>query len=346
MTSVRVGKKIPPGFSLDVEFEIGAGVTALYGPASAGKTLVLEMLAGFVRPDSGRILRDDVLLFDAEAGVHVPTRRRACGYISERDALFPHLTLRQNLMFAARAHPRLERHRRVAEMLERFGLAGVAVERPRGLGPAQRLFAAMARTLLASPKLLLLDSPDFSESLFRQLRNEFSGPILLASRDLDLCASLSDQLLVLESGRILQRGAPSEVLDHPESVDAARLLGIPNRFEATIAALDPGRHNSRLRLETTAGPFELTGPYVPGHFRGDRVWIAVHPHRVRVHCSTAARLPNARPAQLLRAFPHAGGMRLEFSLGLCADLSTDEFARQKDNREWQVELPPEALRIL
>ena len=346
MTSIRVGKKIPPGFSLDVEFEISAGVTALYGPASAGKTLVLEMLAGFMRPDSGRILRDDVLLFDAEAGVQVPTRRRACGYIPERDALFPHLTVRQNLMFAARAHPRLERHRRVAELLERFDLAGVAMERSGGLQPAQRLPAAMARALLANPKLLLLDSPDISEPLFRKLRTEFSGPILLASRDLDLCAAVSDQIFVLDTGRILQRGTPQDVLDHPESVDVARLLGISNCFEATIAALDPGRNNSRLQLETAAGPFELTGPYVPGHFRGDRVWIAIHPERIRVHASAPAGVVNARPAQLLRVSPRARGTRLEFSGGFCADISADEYARQKDNREWQVEIPPETLRIL
>lgn len=346
MTSIRVGKKIPPGFSMDVEFEIGSGVTALYGPRSSGKTLVLEMLAGFVRPDSGRILRDDVLLYDAAAGVHVPARRRGCGYIPEGDALFPHLTLRQNLMFGARAHPRLERHRRVAEILERFDLAGAAMERSDGLAPAQRFPAAIARALLASPKLLLLDSPDISEPLFRKLRNEFSGPILFASRDLDLCAAVSDQIFMLDAGRILQRGKPQEVLDHPESVEVARLLGIPNCFEATIAALDPGRNNSRLQLETAAGPFDLTGPYVPGHFRGDRIWIAIHPERIRVHASAPAGLVNARPAQLLRVSPRARGTRLEFSGGLYADLSADEYTRQKDNREWQVEIPPEALRIL
>ena len=346
MIRARITKKIPPAFSLDVEFEAGSGVTALYGPAGAGKTLILETVAGFVRPDSGRILRDDVLLFDAEARVHVPPRRRACVYLPERDALFPHLTLRQNLMFAAKSHPRLERHRRVAEMLERFGLTAAALLRPSELQRSQRLPAALTRALLARPKRLLLDHPDLSEPLFRQLRAEFSGPVLLATRDLDLCASLADQMLVLEAGRIVRRGAPADVLDQPESVDAARLLGIPNRFECTIVALDPGRKSSRLQVETTAGGFELAGPYLPGHFRGDRVWIAIRPERVRVHAADATGLVNGRAAELVRAAPRAGTVRLEFSGGLYADISAEDYERQKDNRGWQVEFPPAALRFL
>src|ERR1035437_10142730 len=109
MTSARIGKKIEPGFSLDVEFSVPPGVTALFGPAGAGKTLILEALAGFAAADSGRILLDDVLLFDAAARVQVPPHRRGCGYVAQRDALFPHMSLRQNLGFAAHRSPDVER---------------------------------------------------------------------------------------------------------------------------------------------------------------------------------------------------------------------------------------------
>lgn len=102
MTHARIGKNIRPDFSLDVNFAIGAGVTAIYGPAGAGKTVLLESIAGLVRPDSGRILLEDVILFDAASGVHVPPRLRQCAYIGQTEALFPHMTLRRNLMFAAR----------------------------------------------------------------------------------------------------------------------------------------------------------------------------------------------------------------------------------------------------
>ena len=209
-----------------------------------------------------------------------------------------------------------------------------------------RLRAALARALLAAPKLLLVDHPDFSEPLCRQLRREFTGPVLVATRDLDQCAAVAGQMLVLEAGRVLRQGTPAEVLDHPESAAVARLLGIPNLFECTIAGLDPGRNSSRLRIEIASESFELTGPYVPGHFRGDRVSVAIRPERVRVHSADSAEVANACPRQLSRASERVHGVRLEFSGGIVADLSAEEYDRQKDNRGWQVELPPEALRIL
>jgi len=109
-------------FSLELEFQATAGVTVLFGPSGSGKTLTLDLIAGFVRPDDGRILLDDEILFDGSAGVNLPPQARNCGYVFQNYALFPHMTLRQNLEFAAERRPRLERHRRVNEMLERFRL--------------------------------------------------------------------------------------------------------------------------------------------------------------------------------------------------------------------------------
>lgn len=339
MTSIRIGKKIPPAFSLDVEFEI-SGVTALFGAAGSGKTFILEAIAGFARPDSGRILRDDVLLFDAEARVHIPARRRGCGYLPQRESLFPHMTVRQNLAFAASGR-RLERHRRMAEFQERYGLSEFASRWPAELDGAQRARAAVARALIASPKILLLDEPEWPEPLFQQVRREFQGPLLVATRDLNRCAAIADQMLVLDAGRILRRGTPREVMENPESVQVARLLGIPNVFECTISGLDPGRNSSRLE----AASFQVTGPYLPGHFRGDRVWIAIRPERVRVQAATAAS-GNAVPVKLVRASHRADSVRLEFAGGIFADLSPEEYARQKDNKNWQAELPADALRVL
>src|SRR5262249_34866638 len=130
-----ITKKYPPGkdsagFSLDLEFRAAAGITVLFGPSGAGKTLTLEAIAGFVRPDAGRILLDDAILFDAEAQVNLPPQRRHCGYVFQNYALFPHMTLRQNLLFAAEPMRRLERHRRVNEMLERFQIDAVGGRRP------------------------------------------------------------------------------------------------------------------------------------------------------------------------------------------------------------------------
>ncbi len=250
------------------------------------------------------------------------------------------MTVRQNLAFGASGR-RLERYRRVVEHLERYGIAQIASLRPVELDTSQRARATVARALIAAPKILLLDDPDWPEPLFQQVRAEFAGPLLVATRDLDRCAALADHMLVLEAGRILRRGSPREVIENPESVQVARLLGIPNVFECTIAGLDPGRNSSR--LETAA--FQVMGPYLPGHFRGDRIWITIRPERVRVQPASAPG-GNAVPVKLVRASHRAESVRLEFAGGIFADLSPEEYARQKDNKEWQAELPADALRVL
>jgi len=342
MTHVRLTHKIPPGFSLDVDFPLVPGINALFGPAAAGKSLVLDSIAGFTAPAAGRVMLDDVILFDAEARVNVPPRRRRCGYIGGRDALFPHMTLRQNLMFAAAPFARLERHKRVAEMLEHFQLTAVIEAQPRALTPEQKLRGAIARALVAEPKLLLIDNRGVDESLLQAIRAVFTGPILLVTADLDLCYAAAAQLLVLEAGRLLQRGPARQVIETPDSAAAARLLGIPNLFDVEIAALDPGRGSSRLRAEH----FALTGPYVPGHFRGDRVCVAVHAADLRVHSGDLEPQINYVAADLLRASHRTRSVRLEFSNGITAEIPRTEFDRQKDNKTWQVEFPPQSLRVL
>ena len=224
MTHVRIGRKAS---TLEVEFEID-GVTALFGSAGAGKTPILEAVAGLMRPDSGRILRDDVLLFDAEARVHVPSRRRGCGYLPQRDALFPHMTVRQNLAFAATG-ARLERHRRIAEMLEKFQLADAAARRPADLDAAERARAAVARMLIAKPKLLLLDEPAAGlrnreiaalDALLVDLARNQGITIVLVEHVMQLVMAVADRITVLSFGEKIAEGLPAEIRANPRVIEA------------------------------------------------------------------------------------------------------------------------------
>jgi molybdate transport system ATP-binding protein len=327
-------------FTLDIELSLPPGITALAGPAGAGKTLLLEILGGFTPADSGRILIDDALVFDAPTRVNLPPRRRRCAYIPARESLFPHMTVRKNLMFAANRWARLERHKRVAEMVERCELAGAIEKRPLEISPAERLRAEIARALMTEPKALLIDERGADESLFRLLPVVFDGPVLAVTRDLDLCYNAA-ALALLDAGKLLQRGPAREVIEHPESTAAARLLGFTNLFPATIAALDPGRNQSRLECEE----FTLTAPYLKGHLKGDRVTAAIRAEDVRVHAGELEAGVNFLPAALQRVSERPRTVRLEFDRGIAAELPRELYARERDNRSWQVEFPPAALRV-
>jgi molybdate transport system ATP-binding protein len=339
MTNARIARKLPR-LSLDVDFPLSAGVTALVGSSGAGKTLTLESIAGFERPDSGRILVDDAIVFDGATKIELSPRRRRVGWIGPADALFDK-TVKQNLMFAALHWARLQRHKRVAETAERFELTAVMDCKPDALSPRQKLSCAIARALLAEPKLLLIDDRDIDEAQIAQIRKVFNGPVLIVISDLDLCYAAVDDLILLEAGHVVQRGSVRDVIENPTSVDAARLLHFANIFRAEIVELDPGRDSSRLQCDG----FELVAPYLPQHFKGDRVTIAVRAEDVRVHASGIAGVSNRASVELLRVSERSRHVHLEFSGGFRAEIACEQWAQQRDNRSWQVEFPSAALRV-
>jgi len=339
------------GFSLDVEFQAAAGVTVLFGPSGAGKTLVLDAIAGFVRPEEGRILLDDDLLFDGATGVHLPPQARQCGYVFQNYALFPHMTLRENLMFAAERRPRLERHRRVTEMLETFRLADAAGRKPHEVSGGQRQRCSIARALIVGPKVLLLDEPAQGldaplraelYGVLRQVREEFKTPVVLVTHDLEESFELGEEMLILRDGKIVQSGAPRAVLDQPANIDVARLLGAYNLIPCEIRALDPGRNTSKIQM----GEAELDGPYFPGRFKGDRVTLCVRPQELRVTPRMGRQGANQIAGELQRVIDKPFGVRLEFEDGIAADLARADFERQRDNKSWWIEFPAAALRVV
>lgn len=356
MILARLKKRFASGtesapFVLDVDLRSGAPVTVLFGPSGSGKTLTLDSIAGFVHPDDGRIMLGEDLLYDGPTGVHLPPQARRCGYVFQNYALFPNMTLRQNLEFASEFRPKLDRHSRVSEMLHRFRLADVAGRRPSELSGGQKQRCSIARALLAEPRVLLLDEPargldpelksEFYEVL-REVRASFSTPILLVTHDLDECFELGDRMFVMKAGRVVQEGTPPEIFDKPASVEVAHLLGIYNLIEAEVVTLDPGRNTSALQLSD----YTLNGPYLPGKFKGDRVWLCVRPQEMRAYPRNGRPGPNQIPVQLAKATPKPGGMRLQFEGDWMADVERGEFERNRHNKDWVIEFPTAGLRVL
>jgi len=322
-----------PGFELDLRFRCDAGVTVLFGASGAGKTLTLEALAGFLRPDRGRILLNDEILFDGESGVCLPPQRRGVGYVFQNDALFPHMTLDENLAFGIARLPVLERHRRVRGMLERFGLAALAARRPHELSGGQKQRASIARALVTEPRLLLLDEPvrgldyplrqDFYEIL-RDVRRTYRIPILLVTHDVREGFELGAQMAVYEAGRIVQTGAPESILLHPCSPSVARLFGITNIFSGTVETLDPAADTTCIRTEA----FPVTVPYLPGRLKGDPVSFCIPQEHVQLLAGRGSApeegeraRENSIPAQIVEEILTPGTVRLHLQIAGAAGSS-------------------------
>jgi molybdate transport system ATP-binding protein len=356
MLDARIRKSFPCGaesaaFALDVELRASAGNTVLFGPSGSGKTLTLDCIAGFVRPDHGRILLDDQIMFDGATRVHLPPQARHTGYVFQNYALFPHMSLRRNLEFAVERLPRLERHRKVGEMLEQFRLSDVAGRRPYELSGGQKQRCSIARALIGSPRLLLLDEPAIGldaplraefYAVLRQVRSDFGTPMLLVTHDLDECFELGEEMMIMQDGRVVQSGPPHVITRRPATFEVARLLGLYNLMQVEVRALDPSRNSSRVQY----GEFELTGPYFPGKLIGDRVWIYTRPETLKALPRNGRPGSNQIPAELLRVVEKPHGTRLEFASEIAVETPHFDTEAGKHVQEWLIEFPSTSLAAL
>jgi molybdate transport system ATP-binding protein len=269
--SVEIVKRLPE-FTLEVAWSAGDGVAVLFGPSGAGKTLTLQCLAGLIRPDAGRIVVDDRVLFDSAAGVDLPPQRRRVGYVFQGYALFPHLTVGQNVAFGLRDRPRAERQRRVAEVMERLGLGGLEHRRPGELSGGQRQRVALGRALAIDPALLLLDEPlsaldaPLRRSLRDELRSILSGwgtAAVLVTHDFTEAYQLADRIVIYEGGRVIQSAPRAELLWQPASEAVARIMGLRNVLQGIVVKAMPDRIQIAWRglmLEAVNSP---TRSYLP-----------------------------------------------------------------------------------
>ena len=261
-----------PGFDLDVSWSAGGGVAVLFGPSGAGKTLTLQCLAGLIPPNAGRIVVDGHVLFDSASGVNVPAQARRVGYVFQGYALFPHLSVTENVGFGLRDLPRARRAERAAAVIERLGLAGLEHRYPRELSGGQRQRVALGRALAIDPALLLLDEPlsALDAPLRRALRDELRALLtdlgtaaVLVTHDFTEAYRLGDRIVVYDAGRVVQSAPRSELLWQPASESVARIMGIRNVLRGTVVKATPDRIQFRWRGQLLEAVNSPSRSYLP-----------------------------------------------------------------------------------
>jgi molybdate transport system ATP-binding protein len=200
-------------FSLDVAFEAEAHVVALFGRSGSGKTTVLNVIAGLIRPETARVFVEGRALIDTQENVFVPPHKRRIGYVFQEDRLFPHLTVRQNLAYGRWFTPIVERWSSFDEIVALLGIGDLLDRRPRTLSGGEKQRVAIGRALLSSPRVLLMDEPLASldearkrETLpyIERLRDELAIPIIYVSHSPSEVERLTSYVVHLENGRAIR----------------------------------------------------------------------------------------------------------------------------------------------
>lgn len=233
------------GFALSVAFTTGKDTLGLLGASGAGKSMILRCIAGLETPTKGRIALNGRVLFDSKQGINQPSHKRRIGFLFQNYALFPHLTVAENIAFGLRGMPKVERNRRVEAQMAAVQLQGLANRYPCELSGGQQQRVALARALAIEPEALLLDEP-FS-ALDTHLRSQlekqlieilatYQGVSLFVTHNLEEAYRVCKNLLVLSQGRAIACGAKENIFERPSTFTVAQLTGCKNFSRAQVVS--------------------------------------------------------------------------------------------------------------
>lgn len=247
-----------PGFSLSIAHNFALnGCTAVFGPSGAGKSTLLRLIAGFSRPEAGSITFRGQTWFAGDQRRFIPARRRPVGVVFQQDRLFPHLTVEGNLHYADRRCRSADRRYEIAEIIKAFDLEKLLARRPRTLSGGERQRAAIARTLLTRPDLLLLDEPLSALDAGRKgeiipylddLAGRFGAPTLYVSHNIDEIVRLADEVVILKSGRVEAAGPTAATLNAYAGPALSEGAAHACVFEGRVCAHDRRRLLTKVAL--------------------------------------------------------------------------------------------------
>lgn len=232
------------GFELQAAFRAGEKTLGILGPSGSGKSMTLRCIAGLEHSVEGRIMLNGRPLFDSSRGVNVPSRKRRVGFLLQDFALFPHMTVAENVAFGIRDLPRAQARKRVEEQLARVQLSGFESRSPRELSGGERQRVALARALATDPEILLLDEPlsaldvhlrSRMEALLVETLAEYRGISLYVTHNLEEAYRICDELVVMSRGREIACGPKERIFRHPSTFTVAQVTGCKNFSRARLA---------------------------------------------------------------------------------------------------------------
>jgi molybdate transport system permease protein len=250
-------------YKLAVSFTVDDGPLSILGPSGSGKTMTLRCIAGLERPDAGRIVLQGRVLFDSERHVHIPARERHIGMLFQQYALFPHLTVAENIGFGLGNLTEPQRSARITKLISQTHLDDLQQRYPDALSGGERQRVALARALSMDPEALLLDEPLSAldahlrsqiENLLQQTFESYHGITLLVTHNIEEAYRLGRQLLVMSNGKVVASGEKKEIFRHPPTLETARLTGCKNFSTARVVSeheIEAVDWSCRLRLSGT-----------------------------------------------------------------------------------------------
>jgi len=265
MLNVRVIKQLT-SFDLDTEFTSEAGITALFGRSGAGKTTLINAIAGLVRPDAGRIEINGDCLFDSARGVDVPVERRRVGYVFQEGRLFPHLTVHGNLNYGYALAQPAQRYVELKQVVDLLGLGHLLERRPANLSGGEKQRVAIGRALLASPRVLLMDEPLAALDHLRKneilryiecLHAEIKVPIVYVTHAVEEIVRLADVVVLMAAGKVVATGKPGDVMGRTDLRAPTGIFEGGTVIEARVVSHD--LHYDLTTLEFSGGALTVPG---------------------------------------------------------------------------------------
>lgn len=255
---VSIQKKYP-GFSLDVAFRCDGGHMGILGASGCGKSMTLKCIAGVLKPDSGRIVLDGKVLFDSKQKINLPPQQRGVGYLFQNYALFPTMTVEQNIGVSLKGSKK-DHKERIREIIRQYQLEGLEKRFPSQLSGGQQQRVALARMLITNPKMIMLDEPfsaldgflkDMLQQQLLEMLETYTGEVLLVSHSRDEVYKFCEKAAIVSDGNVLLSGNTKDIFANPQMKEAARITGCKNISKAEkIGEYEIYASEWRVRLKT------------------------------------------------------------------------------------------------